>query len=558
MDERVGRAGTSACVRPARASAAAARDPQRGRAARHRARAVHRRHRGAGTGVRGVRARDRRACRSRLRSTLRRQRAMPGVLAVITGRDLVADGYRRHPAGRVLQRPRRQADVPGAHAGARGRAACATSARRSRSWSPRRRTRRRTRPKPWRCASTPLPAASDVARAIAPDAPPLWAEAARQRRARLGGRRCRRGRGGIRARRACRARAADRHPAGAERDGAARRDRELRRASGALHPDRADPRRRGGAQGAGRGRVQGAARPHPHRHLRRGRRLRHEGAGLCRVRRPDDRGAPGRTPGQVVRQPHGELPDRHPRPRRAARGRARARCRRPLSRAARAHLGRDRRLHVDLRGDLRHRQHEELPVERVRRPGDPHRREDGAHDRGAARALSRRRPAGSDLPDRAPDRRGGERDAHRPCRAAAAQPDPGRRHAVPDAERADLRQRRFRARSWTARSRSPIGTALRRRRAGVGTGRQAARHRHRLLPRSRRRHSGRDRRPAVRARPQGGAAHRRAGDGAGPSVHLRAARRPPPRRRSRATCGWSRATATRCRRERRASRRARS
>ena len=56
-------------------------------------------------------------------------------------------------------------------------------------------------------------------------------------------------------------------------------------------------------------------------------------------------------------------------------------------------------------GDLRDHQHEELPVERVRHPGDRHRREDGADERDAARTVPRRRPAGGDLPDRAADRR---------------------------------------------------------------------------------------------------------------------------------------------------------
>ena len=169
-----------------------------------------------------------------------------------------------------------------------------------------------------------------------------------------------------------------------------------------------------------------------------------------------------RAAGQMVREPAGELSHRHPRPRRAARGRAGARRARQVPRPAGADLCRARRLYLDVRGDLRDREHEELPVERVCHSGDPYRREDGAHRCGAARPLSRRRAAGSDLSDRAPDRSGGARHEYRSRRAAPAQPDPRDRDALPDAERADLRQRRVCGRSWTGRWRWPTGTALRR------------------------------------------------------------------------------------------------
>ena len=50
----------------------------------------------------------------------------------------------------------------------------------------------------------------------------------------------------------------------------------------------------------------------------------------------------------------------------------------------------------------------------------------------ADRRLSRRRPAGSDLHDRAPDRRRRARTRHQPVRTAPPQPDPARGDAVQD------------------------------------------------------------------------------------------------------------------------------
>ncbi len=143
--------------------------------------------------------------------------------------------------------------------------------------------------------------------------PPTWSARWRRTRRRSGRRRQatsrstgrtampRGGRCGLRPRGACRARAADRYAPRAERDGAARRHRELRRAVAALHADRADPGRRRRAQAAGRRRVQHPGEPDPDRHPRRGRRLRHEGADLLRICRPDVRGAPGRAAGEMVR-----------------------------------------------------------------------------------------------------------------------------------------------------------------------------------------------------------------------------------------------------------------
>ena len=183
-----------------------------------------------------------------------------------------------------------------------------------------RRLRRSTRPKRWRSSTTSFAAVCDVARAMAQDAPQLWPEACRQHRARLGGRRRRRRRCGLRARCSCRARASARHAACAERHGAARCARNLRSPNAALHTHRADAGRRRGAQDPDRSRVQGSDRENSGPHARRRRRLRHEGADLLRVCRPALCRAPHRPAREVARHAAGELPRRHARPRRRARG----------------------------------------------------------------------------------------------------------------------------------------------------------------------------------------------------------------------------------------------
>ena len=152
---------------------------------------------------------------------------MPGVIAVITGRELEADGHWRHRAGRDLQWARWPADVhhPHARAGSRARALrrrggcrrdrgdAAAGAGCGREGGGRlRASARRARCRPGhgrRCDA-------GVARSC------------RQYRARLGGgrrgsRRCR-----LCARRPCRARAAPRYPPCALRHGAARGHCQLR------------------------------------------------------------------------------------------------------------------------------------------------------------------------------------------------------------------------------------------------------------------------------------------------------------------------------------------
>ena len=332
-----------------------------------------------------------------------------------------------------------------------------------------------------------LPAAADVVRALQPEAPAIWpdapdnlaldwadgdeaaieaafAEAAHVARVRLRD-----------------------TEGGAERARAARRDRRLGSGRGPLYADRRDAGRGDGAPAARRPRVRRAAATDPGADPRRRRRLRHEGPDLPRVRRPALRRAQGRPAGEVDGKPAGKLPFRHPWPRRPAGGRAGARREGPLSGPAGRHRGRYRRLRLHVRGDLRDDEHQELPVQRLQGPGDPDRRADGVHQRGAARPLSRRRPAGGDLPDRAADRRGRPPERHRPHRAAPAQPDPGRRDAVCGGERAGLRQRRVRGGHGPGAGARRLAGLSRPARCRRG-GRPAARHRPVLLLGGRGRH----------------------------------------------------------------------
>ena len=226
------------------------------------------------------------------------------------------------------------------------------------------------------------------ARAGAGGAPDL-ARGARQRRARLDRWRRSRGGRGIRARRARRARAAARHAAGAVGAGAARGHRPVGCGKRALHADRRHAGRGGGAPAARGVRLQGAAGAAPRAHLRRGRRLRHEDPALRRVRGAALCGpAPGPA-GEVVRDAGWRASSPTP-PAATACSRASWRWTPPgkILAPSRPHARRHRRLRLDVLRDLRHQQHEELPVQRLRDPGHPDRRQDGAHQRRAARART--------------------------------------------------------------------------------------------------------------------------------------------------------------------------
>ena len=114
---------------------------------------------------------------------------------------------------------------------------------------------------------------------------------------------------------------------------------------------------------------------------------------------------------------------------------------------------------------------------RVQDAGDLLRGEGGVHQHRAGRRLSRRRPAGGDVPAGASGRCLRARHRHGPRRDPAAELHPGRRLPLPDAGRAAIRQRQLPGDAgWL-----PEGGRLRRLRGAPrrgGRARQAARHRH--------------------------------------------------------------------------------
>ena len=426
------------------------------------------------------------------RSTLRRRAKMPGVLAVVTGRDLAADEHRRHSSGRVLHRARRPADVPRRDAGAGGgaRPLC----RRADRDRDRRDAciRRRTRPKPSTSASINSPPRRTWRARWPPDAPAIWpdapgnialdwedgdaaavdaafARAAHVERVRLVDTRLAPSAMEPRAAIASFDASSQRYTLIAPTQGVAVVRKLLAEGVFKMPADRirvADPRR--------------------------GRRLRHEGAGLrrsmppCCTRRA---GSGGRSNGaRAGWRAFSPTPT-------AATGCSRASWRStrtanssacacaPMSGigaytstfAAIFATANTKNclssvyvipsIHIGVKMVLTNA----APLGPYRGAGRPE----------AIYLIER-------LIDRAAQRHG-----HRSRRAAPAQPDPAGRDAVPDAERADLRQRRLRDHPGQGAGAGRLGR-LRGAPRRVRARRQAARHRHRLLPRGRRRHSRRE------------------------------------------------------------------
>ena len=110
------------------------------------------------------------------------------------------------------------------------------------------------------------------------------------------------------------------------------------------------------------------------------------------------------------------------------------------------------------------------------------------HQHRAGRCLSRRRPAGSGLRDRAAGRCRRARARHRARRAAAANFIKPKRDALHDRDRQDLRLRRLRRRTWRARRKLADWDGFKQARGGFAQARQAARHRHCDLYRGLRQH----------------------------------------------------------------------
>ena len=303
---------------------------------------------------------------------------------------------------------------------------------------------------------------------------------------------------------------------------------------------------------------------------RRRRRLRLQGQALSRG---DDRrlgGAPAAAAGAMDRAPAPRASS--PTTRRAITSPVPSSRSTPTGTSSALHvddLRQSRRLCLDLR-----RRHSERDLQRAARrrlphAGDLRRGDRRVHQHAADRCLSRRRPAGGLLRAGAARRQGGAQARPRPRRDPAAQSHSARRDALQDADRADLRLRRFpedlRARARDRRLRRLRQAARRRPPA-----RAAARHRHGLLRRVLGRRAVALRRRARRARRllRGGLDPRGAGrQRARCSAPTITARATPPRSRRSCRRGSacrskgsrsSRATPTRCRTAPAPSARARS
>ncbi len=231
---------------------------------------------------------------------------------------------------------------------------------------------------------------------------------------------------------------AQQHPHHCELDRAARRDRAISSRRRQLHAlfDVAEPARHplvGCRPGAENPRDKTA------RHLARcRRRLWHEARRLSRRRAGGVGVAPCRRPaGEMGVDAVGSAPWRFARPRsgrhrRIGPRRARQSFGAARQCAARHGLARVRRL--DGGAAIRHA----AGARRLSGPGGALRRQGGVHQHHSAFALSRRRTAGGDLPDRAIARPRRERHRHRSDRDQAAQFHSVIRHAAQDPDRHHL------------------------------------------------------------------------------------------------------------------------
>ena len=172
---------------------------------------------------------------------------------------------------------------------------------------------------------------------------------------------------------------------------------------------------------------------------------------------------------------------RHPWPRPGGARRARARRQRQGARPARPLDARGRLAQFRL-DDGEHLFHRQARARRLRHPGAACGREGRLHQHRPGASLSRRRPPGGDLSDRAAARPRGVGDRHRSGRDPAAQFHPSVADAAQDRHQHHLRQRRLRAcdgRVPQARGLDGLRQARRR----FEEERQAARARPLLFPR---------------------------------------------------------------------------
>ncbi len=242
------------------------------------------------------------------------------------------------------------------------------------------------------------------------------------------------------ARRPCRGKGFP-HRAGDRRAArAARGARPLRRGKRALHA-LCRQRRRGAPEARARRRAR-HSRTEPARPFPRCRgKFRHPQPRLRRVRA----GAVGRaqagSPGEIHRVALRGVPLRLSGPRPRLQGRARARQKRALPRRARHQYQQcGRALRVALAAVQGRGPHSGL----LRHCGRLAACARGLHQHDADQRLSQLGPSGSDVRDRALDRRSRRQARLRPCRAAAAQSRPPRRDALPQRGGHALRQRPLR------------------------------------------------------------------------------------------------------------------
>ncbi len=328
-------------------------------------------------------------------------RAAPGVLAVLTGADWVASGWGDLPVpggmkrrdGSPMYRPRYPALVSERVRWVGDYVAFVVAE----TYLAGRRRRRADRGRLRAAARRRLDGGRRGARRAAG-----VGRLSRQRLLRPSRRRCGRDRCRLRRRRPRGARPLRRQPRHRRDHGAARLDRRLQRRRWPLHhlhdaaacpsvPRRARPQR-----------AQGAGEPRAGRRARHRRQLRHEVRGLQRggagAARLEDAAAPGEVGVDALRG----VSERCPGARQRHRCRACARCRRHLPRPAGEEPHRGRRLSAD-RDDGRGRQSRHAR-RRLSHAGDPRRRHRRVQPHQSDPPLSRQRPPGGGLRDRADGR----------------------------------------------------------------------------------------------------------------------------------------------------------